>query len=35
MGTNGTPPGKNLEFVKRWTSVLQEYAVRYGDKQGC
>ena len=32
MGTNSTPPGKNLEFVQRWSSVLQEYAVRYGDK---
>ena len=32
MGTNGQPPGKNLEFVKRWSSVLQEYSVRYGDK---
>jgi hypothetical protein len=32
MGVDGTPPGRNVEFVKRWSSVLQEYAVRYGDK---
>jgi hypothetical protein len=24
--------GQDIEFVKRWTSVLQEYSVRYGDK---
>ena len=32
MGDDGTPFGSNVEFVKRWTSVLQEYAERYGDK---
>lgn len=34
MGTSSTPPGKNLLFVSRWTSVLQEYAERYGDISG-
>ena len=29
---NGLRPGRNVEFVKRWTSVLREFAVRYGDK---
>ena len=32
MKIDGTPPGTNVEFVRRWTSVLREYAVRYGDK---
>ena len=32
MGTDGSPPGRNIEFVKRWSSVLQEYSERYGDK---
>eukprot|EP00040_Diaphanoeca_grandis_P027230 m.154521 g.154521 ORF g.154521 m.154521 type:complete len:434 (+) comp30893_c0_seq2:45-1346(+) len=34
MGWVTPPPGGQvtLEFVQRWTSVLKEYAVRYGDK---
>ena len=32
MGDDGSPPGSNVEFVKRWTSVLQEYAERYGSR---
>lgn len=32
MGTDNTPPGRNIEFVKRWSSVLQEYSERYGNK---
>ncbi len=29
---NEVPHKVNVEFVKNWTAVLEEYAVRYGDK---